>query len=393
LERFQSTGRVKTFFDTEYKFDESVRKHTLIVNGNPDFLEVKCKKVVTVASNVTVPSMREPLIPVHGETVRANFVPLNDVPSRVQSGKYQNYVVFGNGKSGVDAVINLLRNRDIDQSQISWICSRDVWYFIRDEMKKFWHSSDIIMKMASANSVEECFLQYEKEGLMGRQDNPDCRFPQVFKGPTIDKSEFDTIRTVENVIRMGRATSIESNGRIVFNDDRCLEFNPDSTLFVDCMVDNFYGYKFPSDLRIFEPNRINLGPVLAAFNVSLSAAHTAFLECNLETDQEKNDCCYFLRGDHADPVPENFIGMLYMQTKSVEKLIKIEGGQKFFMKSRTNLNSPQHHKGGTMKMMWKFYGPKQMHKFGSKLIKKIESKGFSDVDHCFGIESFNSQAK
>merc|ERR1712224_515290 len=127
--------------------------------------------------------------------------------------------------------------------------------------------------MTSANSVQECMLEFEKHGLIGRLDT-DRPVPQVFKGPVVDKTEFEMIRTIQNVVRMGRATSIECD-HIMFNDGHTLNFTPKDTLFVDCMVNNEYGYQFPEGFEIFEPGKINLGPLLSAFNVSLSAAHTA----------------------------------------------------------------------------------------------------------------------
>lgn len=334
--------------------------------------------------------MRQPLIPVD-ESVRSNFVPVNDVPAYVKSGKYSKYIIFGNGKTGVDTIVNLMKNNNgVDQSQITWICSRDVWYFLRESLEDFYGTFQVFSTMASAKSVKECYLSFEQSGLIGRLDDspPNGTIPDVFKGPIIGKKELDMIRTVQNVVRMGRATSILSN-RISL-DDGNLDFSPDDTLLVDCMVDNHYGYCFPEDIKIFEPGKINLGPLLAAFNVSLSAAHTAFLECSFDDDQSKNDRCYFLRGKHAGDHVECFIGAIYMQNKSIEALMKIKGGPKFLLNSRTNMNSPKHHKGGLLKMMWNFYGPKKMYKFDKELKKKVESKGYSDVDHCFGIETFCS---
>merc|ERR1712166_1176512 len=170
------------------------------------------------------------------------------------------------------------------------------------------------------------------------------------------------------------------------------------------MVDNLYGYDFKDDFKIFEPNRINLGPLTLVFNVSMSSAHIAFLECALDNkkknnktktknnnnnndDAAKNKCCYFLRGPiHTLPNPENLIGMMYMQNKSVEALMKVKGGSKFFFQSRVNMMAPKHHKGGMTKLLWNTFGPKQMCQFDKKLAKKVESKGYSDIDHCFGIE-------
>jgi len=414
LQKFQKTGRVKCYFNSEYTgIDTTTQRHTIVVNNNNNNdkesnnkdeggvrMEIQCTRIVKVANDVVVPDMRGPLIPVD-ESIRDHFVPVNDVTDRARSGHYQKYIVFGNGKTGADAVINLIQNCGVDPAQITWICSRHVWYFIRDTMADFWQTFEILNKMTDSkmDSITKCFLTFEQYKLAGRIDT--TTLPEIFKGPTIDQHEFDLLCTVHNIVRHGRATGIEAD-RIVFNEGATLEFTPLSkdgtctTLFVDCMVDKFYGYNFPKGFQIFEEENstIHLGPILSAFNVSLSAAHTAFLECNLPDARSKNQCCYFLRGDYSVQTPESFVGMMYLETKTQEALLKLKGGSKFFFNSRTNLNAPQHHgKYGLLKLLWKFYGPKQYYKFPIQLQHKIETHGYTDLNHCFGIETFDAPTK
>merc|ERR1739845_697 len=167
-----------------------------------------------------------------------------------------------------------------------------------------------------------------------------------------------------------------------------LAFDPQRTLLVDCMVDNIYGYlSFDDDFRIFEPGRINLGPTLAAGNFSFSSAHIAFLECALADDTSKNSACYFMRGKYLRDGLDVFLGYMYMQVKAFDALLKVKGGMKFMMSSRTNMNAPTHHKWGMLGMMWNFFGPRQLHRFGKRLTRKVESGGFDGIDHCFGIET------
>jgi len=367
--------------------------HTIIPK-NGTSLDVDCKKVVMVRSNVTVPSMRDPLIPI-AENVRSNFVPVNEVPAGVQSGNYNNYVVFGCGKTGADAIVQLLRS-GVKESQITWIVSRDVWYFVRDAMENFWGCSQTLQNsVLEANSAEEFFLIMEKHGLTARLNNPDSNnVPQVFKGPTMDREELTLMKSIKNVIRMGRATSIEEEGKIML-EKGTIDFSTDDTLLIDCMVDNVYGYDFPESLNIFEPGRINLGPITFLFNVSASASHIAFLECALkdESDEAKNERCFFARGEYAQPTIQSFVGAFYLQTKTQEALSKtVPGGGKFMLSCRTNIAAPMHHKGGFMRLMWFLYGQGAI-KFSKKLYRKIESGGYKDIDHRFGIETFAPNKK
>ncbi len=385
-ENFKKTGRVKCFFGAEYQFDKDKDAHTIIYESKS--ISVTCGKLVTVKTNVNVPSMRkEPIIPVDKSV---NFVPVNEVPSSVKSGKYKNYIVFGNGKTGTDAVVELLKN-GVDQSQIKWIVSRDVWYILRDGSKDFYKGfSPMSNAMLEAKSLKDFYLGAEKWNLVGRLD-PIGPFPEVFKGPGIDYAELCMIQKIQNVVRMGRATSVES-GKVLLQKGN-LDFTTDDTLLVDCMAVDFYGIElFSENFTVFEPGKINLGPFYGFFNASFTYAVTAFLECKLDDDASKNNCCFFLRGKkYSKPNPASMIGMMYLANKSNAELARVKGGAKFMLTSRTNMACISHHKGGLLRLLWFLFGPEQGIKFEKKLEKKVESKGFSDLDHCFGAETFGAK--
>jgi len=403
-EMFEQTGRVQCYFHVEYNFNEKTGLHTLhsiitssSTSGKDDKLSprfiaatVKCTKVVTVSNNVTVPSNRTPLIPVNK---CVHFVPVNDLSSSVQSGKYKKYIVFGNGKTGTDALVHLIEHHKIDPSQITWIISRDVWYWLRDVMKNFYGMISIFKcGLFESNSVKECFRIFENVGLFCKLDpKRQTEDPKVFKGPAIDRKELHMMRSVTNVVRLGRATSIEKNKILLVEGH--LDFSTEDTLLIDCMNDHWVGGIYHEDFTIFESGKINLGPQIIHFNSSATSAVLAFLECALnDDDASKNKYCYFLRGkQYSEPRPENsFLGAIYLQDKTLSVLMKkIPKFSIFFMNSRTNVISPQHHKGGLIRFLWFLYGPEQFAKFGKNLTTKIDSNGFNDLNHCFGIESFN----
>jgi len=404
-EKFEATGRVRCFFSTEYvKFDNEKGVHAIshrndsavsntgrTADGDGKIIEVKChRKLVMVATNLQVQSMRKPSFPVHEDV---SFVPIHALPESTKSGKFQNYIVFGCGKTGADAIVYLLR-QGVDRSNITWIVSRDCWYFVRDNMKDFYPVNKLIMDpMIKGTSVRDTFLGYEANGLLGRLDNPNGDFPEIFKGPVMTLEEINLMRSVENVVRVGRASAVEKD-RIVL-ERGTIDYESDSTLLVDCMAEGNYGLHFPQDLRIYEPGRITLGPLTVVFNASFSAAHIAFLECALDSDDAKNDCCYFIRGATAETVGklEQLIGSFYLTNKSYEKLMKVPGGLKFLFQSRTNIMSPIHHKGGLPRLMWFVLGPEGGAKIEKILKKKVESKEFSDLDHCFGVETSGTVEK
>lgn len=401
-EYFESTGRVRCIFGVEYKaFDANKGVHVIQkkdddgggTTATAKLIEVRChRKLVTVTSNVEVPAMRKPTIPVHEN---ASFIPVNALPESIESGKYQNYIFFGCGKTGADAVVHLLR-QGVDPSNVTWIVSRDAWYWMRETLEDFYKcSKDFMMEpVLKSKSVEDVFLAFEAKGLLARLDHPDgpTAMPRVFKGPVMKREEMELMKSVRNVVRLGRAVSVEDDTIVL--EKGILPYTAGDTLLVDCMVDGFYGYKFSKTMAVFEPGRIYLGPLICLFNASLSAAYIAFLESALgeDDDDSKNGCCYFLRGFSSDEMtsPEAFIGSMYLQQKAFENLGKIKGGTKFLLTSRTSLAGPAHHEGGTLKFLWNIMGPNGLRKKGKQLVRKIESKGFADLDHCFGVETLGT---
>jgi len=86
-------------------------------------------------------------------------------------------------KTSIDAIIELLES-GVDQSSIKWVISQDVWFLIRD---KYWSENQSFHKAFSSlfktlydkKSVQDCFLEYEKDGIFGRLD-PHGIFPETF---------------------------------------------------------------------------------------------------------------------------------------------------------------------------------------------------------------------
>jgi len=331
--------------------------------------------------------MRGPLVDVDD---RVHFAPVNDVPSAVASGRYEHYVVLGNGKTGADAIVYLLEH-GIPQSRITWVISRDVWYMLRDALQDYLGIAATFDRgMCRTNSVEACFLLFEKAGLMGRLD-PRLPPPRIFKSPVVSGEELERMRSVQTVVRLGRVTAVEKN--TVLLERGSFGFSTEETLLVDCMMEHASVFvDVGADVHIFEPGRITLGPLTSFYNPSGSAARIAFLECALDDDDEKNGCCYFVRGkQYATPTPEYMVGMTYMEAKSIKALMKVEGGVQFYLKSRTFSENPQHHRVGMLRLLWLCYGPKKLAGFYERLFQKIESKGYSDVDHCWGVETLTSR--
>jgi hypothetical protein len=389
VKSFIATKRVKVFFNSEYRScgEEGSHTHTIASNDGQVFT-VACGKLVNCLTKVEVPSMRKAPFPVHESVC---LKPVNDLPNAMKSGTFDKYVVIGAGKTGTDAIIYLLEN-NINPESITWITSRDVWYFLRDgylpksrpksEFWKFAHDN-FFEPLLLASSVKEIFLNLEKAGTIGRLD-PNGPFPEVFKGPTIDKKELDALRTVQNVIRCGRVTSITLD-EIVLESGKTF-ISHDDTFVVDCMAENFFGYNdFEPDFQTFKPNLIQLGPMPFLFNPSLTSTLMGYLEATFHDDSVKNSFIYLPVSKlmkESSGTPMAFVIAMYCHLKTHGEVAKYKPMAKFIAESRTNSEGYVRH-GGLFPLLWAVFGPMQLKKKMEVLSKKYTNKGFSDVEDPF----------
>jgi len=389
VEQFRECGRVHLYFNCEYSKDDSGYHFVTNIDTN-EVTRVSCKKVVVVHTNLLVPSMRNgPPFPIDSSI---NSAPLNELPTHVASKQYKKYVVIGAGKTGSDAITYLLRN-GVDQSAITWITSRDIWYFVRDGLwggyKNYRKDTvKLVDPLVKCKSLYEVFLQYEKDGIMARLDT--STIPEVFKGATIDKSELAGFKSIKNVVRLGRVTSITSDEIKLEKGTVPLPAPPADTLFVDCMADldgTLYGYRHPEDFKIFDGNQINLGPVVVSFNISCSSAIIAYIESTFADDSEmRNNLLYFARGEnHTKPNFKMFFSQFYYQNKTFNALGAYPPAIQFVLNSRTFLDAPCHHYLGLPGFIWAMVGPSQMAKKANKFVERVESGDFPDCQDCFGV--------
>ena len=389
VERFKETKRVKVYFNANYVWNEDVQAHEIVsvtdLTESKFSYTVKYSKLVTCETNVTVPSMRDaPYFPTD-DSVPQHFVPINTLSEKVKDETYKKFVVIGAGKTGTDAIIHLLR-QGVDESDIIWIISRDIWYMLSDGVwpkrvpgKKYYAELGKAMfkPLQDAKNADEFFLNGEQVGCLGRLD-PNGPLPEVYHGAIIDKSELETIREVKNVVRLGRVTSISSNDIVL--EGGTVPFVPGETLFVDCTAQEFYGYyNFDQDFEFFNEDKIRLGPLPILFNPSMTSTLIAYLEAKISDDYVKNNLIYFVKGDNKNGLDskEIFLVNLYNQMKTLDRITKAYmPAALFVLKSRTNGDAPMHH-GGLIPLLWAMLGPMKLKKTTDATIKKFEKGGYS----------------
>jgi len=244
----------------------------------------------------------------------------------------------------------------------------------------------LVTPMVNCKTLHEAFMQYEKDGAIGRIDT--SRLPKVFKGPIIDKSELEEFRSINDIVRLGRVESITfklEQGTV------SLSSSPADTLFVDCMADldgTYYGSNFSEDFKIFDGDQINLGLIIVFSNASCSAALIAYIESTFADDEEmRNNLLYFARGKEYTKLNTNtmrFFSQFYYQNKTFKALRAYPPAMEFVMNSRTLLDAPCHHRFGTFGLLWTMFGPAQMAKKVKTFVERVESGDYPDCQDCFG---------
>lgn len=276
-QKFLTSGRVRFFPLSNYQGD-GVFTHSL--SGKRT--EVSAKTVVDCTHlNTTVPSTHTPNFEVADDV---QFMPLNDLPlvNDVPSG----FTVIGGGKTGIDAILWLLEN-NISAQNIRWIKSRDAWLINRKNTQPFpeffgdtiGNQANMFEAIAGATSKADMFDRLEACGYFLRLD-PNVQ-PTMFHGATISEAELVELRTVKDVVRKGRVTSIDADV-ITFGNGRT-----EPTLghiMVDCSAS---AIKENIIKPVFQDGLITPQTV-RSYQPVFSASMIAWVEAHVEGEATKN---------------------------------------------------------------------------------------------------------
>lgn len=214
------------------------------------------------------------------------FVPVNQLPYRVAD--HATYTVIGGGKTGVDACLWLL-HQGTDPERIRWVRPREAWFGDRASMQPLdlvGHLlrmlADAAEVMAGGGSAEEMLTRMEDAGHVMRLDPTEV--PTMYRGTFVSRVELARLRTITDVVRLGRIRSIAPE-RLVLDQG---EVAPRTdTLHVDC---SGYGITRRAARPVFEPGRITL-QYLRHLQPSFNAALTAWVETHRSGLAENNRLC------------------------------------------------------------------------------------------------------
>jgi hypothetical protein len=254
-------------------------------------------------SRMQVPSMVRPSYSIDDA---ASCVPVNELP-RV-AGTYDEFVVIGAGKTGMDACIWLLGN-GADPDRIRWIVPRDSWVLDRRNVQpgeEFFAAfckslADQVECAALATSLDDVFVRLEAAGELRRID-PDVT-PEAYHCAILSDGELAQLRRIRNVVRLGRVTAIDST-EIVLNRGS-IPTGP-TCLHIDCSA---AGIPAHASKPVFDGDRITLQWVRTC-QPTFSAALIGFVESTFADVDVKNRVCAPI----APPtVPLDWLRMLQTQ--------------------------------------------------------------------------------
>ena len=275
------TGRVQYFPKCRYDGDG---RFTSQVTGAQRQVKVRRRVVDTTSYATSVPSTHQRAYAV-APAVRC--VTPNDLPSLIHS--HPRYTVVGSGKTGMDTCLWLLQH-GVQPDRIRWIMPRDAWWVDRvtfqyapDHFEACVRNAAIQLEaLAEASSVANLFERLEAGGALVRLDRNVK--PVMFHGASVSIAELDALRTIGDVVRLGRVQRIESD-RMVLDQGEIAAGVDD--LYINCSAN---GAGFPEPVPVFSSGKITT-QLLKTFQPSFSAALIAHIEASYADDATKNGLC------------------------------------------------------------------------------------------------------
>jgi len=278
--RFLASGRVRFFPMCDFIGDRRFRSRLTGV-----LTEVTIRKAVVDATYMAsrVPATDSPSFQVGAG---ATCVPIGAL-ARVTTTP-DGYVIIGAGKTAMDAVCWLLDN-GTPSGEIRWIRPRDPWMlnraFFQPGEGLLTTFAGIVRELeavAECESIEQVFGRLEELQVILRIDA--SVQPTMIKGATVSLGELEQMQRIDDVIRLGHVTRIDSDS-ITLEEGSV----PTSStcLHVHCASE---GLSDNPPKPIFTDHTILLQPITRV-SLSLSAGLVGLVEASGRSTAEKNRLC------------------------------------------------------------------------------------------------------
>jgi hypothetical protein len=263
-----------------------------MLSGARTEVQVRRKVVDATHHSPSVPSTHAPRFRV---APGVRLVPPNALPQLGcdprEGGLPRHFVIIGAGKTAMDAAVWLI-NAGAPPDAIHWVMPRDSWLVNRVTTQtgpEFFKAAiggqaDQMEAFAKATSTDDLFARLEACSAVLRIHRD--QKPTMFHLATTTPAEVEVLRSIGQVIRLGRVQAIEV-GRLVL-DQGCVTL-PADALYIDCTA-SAVAVRENEVQPIFQGDRIVLQLVRLP-QPAFSAALVAYVEAHYEGDVQKNRLC------------------------------------------------------------------------------------------------------
>ncbi|MCA0241561.1 MAG: NAD(P)/FAD-dependent oxidoreductase [Proteobacteria bacterium] len=329
-QRFLPSGRVRWLPMTDYQRGaDGTHRVVSHVGSQARTVRVRRRLVDATQLRPEVPSTHPPR---YARSPGVSCIPVNELVSTPRA--YARYTVVGSGKTGIDACLWLLEH-GVAPAQIRWIMPRDAWMLDRANYqpglenfeRNMTHLADQFGAIAEAGTPAAVFARLEATGALLRLD-PTVE-PTMYRCCTVTQDELTALRTITDVVRLGRLRAIEPT-RLEL-DRGSLPAVAD-TLYIDCSA---AGIKPMPRLPVFDGERINL-LLVRVCQPLFSAALIAYVESHVDGDAARNAMCA------AVPIPEvprDWIVMWALTLANTAQWAQHEGLSAWLRNCRLNSNA------------------------------------------------------
>jgi hypothetical protein len=312
-EHLLPSGQVRFYGMSDYLGNGSDgHRFASLLTGGTTTVKVRRKLVDTTYTEGTIPSTHTPAFEVDDGV---QFVTPNDLVNLGDGSS--GFTVLGAGKTAMDTC-NWLLDQGVAADDIRWVRPRDVWAIDRARMQPrelvasvVETQSRFIEVAAEAESQHDGFHRLEAHGIFKRLD-PDVE-PDVFRGATLSELEFEALRQIDDVVRLGRVRRLATD-RVIL-DDGSVSADP-GRVYVDCTASALN----PAPVRpIFEADRITTQLVTFGI-VPWSAATLGYVEATRDDEEEKNGLCPPIppAGEVSDPPYTLYLALKAPATRMAE---------------------------------------------------------------------------
>ena len=308
-----ASGRVRFFGMCDYRgADADGHQLVSLLTGVPTRVRVRRRIVDATYVESSIPSRHTPgfVIDPGVQVIAPNdLVDLREPAS--------GFTIIGAGKTAMDTC-NWLLDAGVDATRIRWVRPRDGWFFNRTYMQPLdlvasymQLQARFVERAAGADGPRTFTEGLEADGILLRID-PGVQ-PEVFRGATVSGLELDSLRQIDNIVRLGRVRRIGTQ-RIAF-DDAEVPSDPHQ-VYVDCTA---AGLRPVEPRPVFERGRITMQYVTIGV-APWSAATIAAVEASDRDDDRKNELCppVVFTGEASDILRIAFAGMTGLIARAAE---------------------------------------------------------------------------